>query len=192
MIELQAPFRPARQSDIWQLAELVNFAGEGLPLHIWRGMAKPDQDPWEVGRSRQAEKVSGGQIYVADFGDGAVAALTGYPIGAQAEPIGDDFPPLFRPLQELENLALNSWYVNVLACYPEHRGRGLGSRLLQLAEDIAQDGALASMSVIVADDNVSARRLYERTGYREIASLPCVREDWDTETENWVLLTKAL
>lgn len=37
--------------------------------------------------------------------------------------IGDDFPALFRLLQELENKGLECWYVNVLACYPEYRGK---------------------------------------------------------------------
>ncbi|WP_179875598.1 hypothetical protein [Sinorhizobium sp. BJ1] len=62
---------------------------------------------------------------VVDFGDGAVASLTGYPIGSEPKLIGDDFPALFRLLQKLENKALESWYVNVPACYPEYRGKDL-------------------------------------------------------------------
>jgi len=192
MIRLEPPLRIATEADARELADLVNFAGEGLPLHIWEGLAKDGQDPWEVGRARQMEKVREGQIVVVDFGDGAVASLTGYPIGSEPRPIGDDFPALFRPLQELENKALESWYVNVLACYPEYRGQGLGSRLLDLAEQIAREGALRRMSVIVASNNIGARRLYERHGYGEAATLPCVKEGWDTDTEHWVLLIKTL
>lgn len=158
-----------------------------LDIVMWDG-----QDPWEVGRARQTERVREGQIVVVDFGDGAVASLTGYPIGSEPKPIGNDFPALFRPLQELENKALESWYVNVLACYPEYRGQGLGSRLLNLAEQIARDGELRRMSVIVANNNAGARRLYERHGYEEVAALPCVKEGWETDTEHWVLLTKPL
>lgn len=82
--------------------------------------------------------------------------------------------------------------MNVLACYPEYRGQGLGSRLLGLAEEIARDQALRRMSVIVADNNVGARRLYERSGYEQVATLACVREGWKGDTENWVLLMKSL
>lgn len=192
MIPLEAPLRVASEADARELADLVNFAGEGLPLYIWQGLAKDGQDPWEVGCARQMEKVREGQIVVVDFGDGAVASLTGYPISSEPKPIGDDFPALFRPLQELENKALESWYVNVLACYPEYRGQGLGTRLLNLAEAIAREEALRRMSVIVADNNVGARRLYERHGYQEAATLPCVKEGWDTDTEHWVLLVKSL
>ncbi len=192
MIPLQQPFRVANESDAHELADLVNFAGEGLPLHFWSGIAQGDQDPWDVGRMRQAEKANEGQIVVVDLGNGAVASLTGYTIGAEPESIGEDFPKLIRPLQELENQALESWYVNVLACYPEYRGKGHGSRLLRLAEQIAQDQNLKRMSVIVASNNTGARQLYERHGYEEVATLPCIRDDWETETEHWVLLLKSL
>ncbi|UWR07131.1 N-acetyltransferase [Ruegeria sp. B32] len=79
-------------------------------------------------------------------------------IGSEPEEIGDDFPALFRPLQELKNKALDSWYVNVLACYPENRGEGLGSKLLEVADEIARDAGYNTMSLIVADENVGARR----------------------------------
>ena len=192
MIPLQQPFRVANEADARELADLVNFAGEGLPLHVWRGLAQDGQDPWDVGRLRQVEKASDGQVVVVDFGNGAVASLTGYTNGADSEPIGDDFPSLFRPLQELENQALESWYVNVLACYPEYRDKGHGSRLLSLAEQIAQDENVKRMSVIVASNNSGARQLYERHGYEEVATRPCIKDGWETDTEQWVLLLKSL
>ena len=39
---------------------------------------------------------------------------------------------MFVPLQELENLAPGTWYVNVLAVHPPFRGLGLGTKLLGL------------------------------------------------------------
>jgi len=192
VIPLEKPLRLAVEADAHALADLVNFAGEGLPLHVWTGLAQDGEDAWAVGRARQAEKAREGQVVVVDFGNGAVAGLTGYGIGSEPEEIGDDFPALFRPLQELENKALDSWYVNVLACYPENRGQGLGSKLLEVADEIARDAGYNTMSVIVADENVGARRLYGRKGYSELDKAPCVKDGWATETENWVLLVKSL
>jgi ribosomal protein S18 acetylase RimI-like enzyme len=192
MIELESPLRLATEQDAKELAELVNFAGEGMPLHIWQGLAEEGQNPWEIGQARQAEKARQGQIIVVDFGKGAVASLTGYSVGPAPEPIGNDVPDLFRPLLELENEALDSWYVNVLACYPEYRGQGIGSRLLDVAERIARDEGLRRMSVVVADNNTGARRLYERQGYEGLSRRPCLRGDWATDTEDWVLLMKSL
>lgn len=93
MIRLEPPLRIASEADAKELADLVNFAGQGLPLYIWEGLAKDGQDPWDVGRARQMQRVREGQIVVVDFGDGAVASLTGYPIGSEPEPIADDFLP---------------------------------------------------------------------------------------------------
>ena len=174
MIELtppvrQPPIRRATAADAAALAEFINMAGEGMPLYIWRQMASEGEDPWEIGRRRQAERLEGTQAYVIDEGGGAIAVLTGYPTPAVPEPIADDEVAMFVPLIELENLAPSTWYVNILATYPEHRGRGHGVRLLALADDIARDQGLCAMSLIVASGNTAARRLYERTGYTETA-----------------------
>ncbi len=191
MIDLDPPLRIARADDAPVLARLVNYAGDGLPEHLWTGMAEPGEDPWEVGRRRQAAKADEGQIVVIDEGDGPVAGLTGYVIGAGPEPL-DGIPALFRPLQELENLALQSWYVNVLAALPEARGRGHGTRLLDTAEAIARDAGLRRLSIIVADANAGARRLYERQGYVETARRPMVKDGWQGDGAEWVLLLKDI
>lgn len=192
MIDLSAPFRLATPADAPALAELVNFAGEGLPLHVWTGMAAPGQDPWDFGRDRQAKKAAEGPIVVADLGDGAIAGLTGYPIGSEPEPVTPDIPPLFVPLLELENAAPDSWYVNVLAGYPAHRGQGWGGKLLDIAEDIARAEGKLRMSLIVAGHNGGARALYARKGYVETESRDCDPGDWETETDTWVLMIKPL
>lgn len=38
---MPATFRPAAIADAPILAELVNYAGEGLPLYLWGKMAEP-------------------------------------------------------------------------------------------------------------------------------------------------------
>lgn len=192
MMTLEKPFRLATEEDALQLAELVNFAGEGLPLHVWAGLAGQDEDPWEIGRARQARKARNGEVIVVDNGSGAFAGLTGYAIGTEPQPVGIDIPALFRPLLELENCAPESWYINVLACYPAARGQGIGSRLLRLAEEIAVSEGLGRLSVIVASDNAGARRLYGRHGFKEVARKGCVKEGWDTATDQWLLLMKPV
>ena len=192
MIDLKPPIRRATAADAAALAEFINFAGEGLPLYFWRQIAGDGEDPWEIGRKRQVERMEAGTAFVIDEGGGAVACLTGYPIPATPEPVADDEPDIFRPLIELENLASSTWYVNILAAYPEHRGRGFGVRLLALAEDIARNQKLSAMSIIISSGNEGARRLYERTGYVETARRPIVKDGWDCASDEWVLLVKRL
>jgi ribosomal protein S18 acetylase RimI-like enzyme len=90
----------------------------------------------------------------------------------------------------LENLAPATWYVNVLAVLPEFRGRGLGTRLLTIAEQMALRLDKRGLSIIVSDANLDARRLYERVGYREVSRRAMVKEGWLNEGHEWVLLVK--
>jgi len=194
MIDLAPPFRPATPDDAAHLAEFINMAGEGLPLYLWAKMAGPGEDPWAVGRQR-AQRTEGGFSYknaVVMEADGRVAAgLISYKLPDEPAPIDyDTMPAMFVPLQELENMAPGTWYLNVLATYPEFRGQGLGTRLLAVAEQLAAAAGAKGLSLIVFGSNIGARRLYERLGYREVGQRPIVKEDWDCPAGSAVLLVK--
>jgi ribosomal protein S18 acetylase RimI-like enzyme len=194
MIPLHAPFRRATPDDAGALAELVNLAGEGLPLYLWGKLAEPGESAWEVGRRRAAREegaFSYRKAVVAEADRRVVAALIGYPLPDAPEPIDHAATPaMFVPLQELENLAPGTWYVNVLAAYPEHRRQGYGGRLLGIADRLAAASGRRGLSIIVADSNLDARRLYERLGCREAAMRPMIKESWESPGRNWVLLIK--
>ncbi|MGD1877870.1 MAG: GNAT family N-acetyltransferase [Kiloniellaceae bacterium] len=193
MISLLPPFRRATPADAAVLAELVNHAGEGLPLYLWDKIKEPGETAWDVGR-RRAARDEGSFSYrnavIVERDGQAAGSLIGYGIAADPAPLPDDLPAMFRPLLELENLAPDTWYVNVLAVLPAFRGLGLGSQLLALAETIGRAEGKAGMSIIVSAANDGARRLYERQGYRFVAERPMVKEGWQNPGENWVLLVK--
>lgn len=194
-MNLSDPFRLATPADAVVLAELVNYAGEGMPEYLWGQMAGPGEDAWSIGRARAARD-EGSFSYcnatLIETRDGEVAgALIGYKIADEVPPVPVSIPAMFRPLQELENLAPSTWYVNVLAVRPQFRGRGYGTRLLGLADSIGRSTGRHGMSVIVSDANIGARALYERCGYAEVAQRPIVKEAWVNSAENWVLLTKT-
>ncbi len=187
--------RPARPEDAAILAQLVNDAGEGLPLHLWGKIATAGQSGWDVGKERAARE-EGSFSYrnakVIEFGGKAAGTLIDYGIPDDPEPVPPDMPAMFVPLQELENLAPGTWYVNVVAVLPQYRGLGLGSHLLAFAEATATQLGKSGMSLIVADNNTGARRLYERQGYAQTGSRPIVKDDWKTEGRNWILMTKPI
>lgn len=183
--------RLATAADGRALAELINFAGEGIPLWLWRRMAKPGEDPWVIGAARQAQRAERGEVVVVDRGEGVLAAMTGYPLTAP-EPVTDDMPPLLRVLQEMENTVVGTWYLNVLATYPAARGRGFGKRLVAHGEKIARHLALPAVTIIVSDHNFDARRLYERLGYREVLRRTMVKQDWVNHSTEWILIRKDL
>lgn len=196
MIDLQPPYRRAGAKDAMAMAELVNIAGEGLPLYLWTGMAESGQSPWDVGRQR-AMRDSGSFSYrntvLRDDGNAVASALIGYPLPDTPEPVNyDGMPAMFVPLQELEALVPGTWYVNVLATYPEYRGKGYGSELLSIAERLAIETGKSGLSIIVSDANRGALRLYERSGYAELATRPIVKGSWEHPGDNWVLLERKL
>jgi ribosomal protein S18 acetylase RimI-like enzyme len=193
-MDINALIRKATREDAYALAELVNMAGEGMPLYLWQKMAAPGQSAWEVGRLRAARD-QGGFSYrnatVCRIDGKVTSSLIGYPIECAADPSSyDDMPSMFVPLQQLEDLAVKSWYINVLATYPQYRGTGYASGLLSLAEEIAVQNGLNQLSLIVADANTAAIRLYEQHGYEHIDTRPMVKEQWQSPAENWLLLIK--
>jgi ribosomal protein S18 acetylase RimI-like enzyme len=192
--KLAAPYRRATSEDVPELPKLVNLAGDGLPLYLWAKLAGADESPWDVAVKR-ARSGKGGFAYentVIREEDGKIAAcLIGYPLSCapQAYDLGD-VPAMVAPLYELEHLVPGTWYVNVLATFPEFQGHGIGTELLHVAEALARDSLCTGLSLIVSDANVGARRLYERHGFREQATRPIVKEDWQHTGQNWALLTK--
>lgn len=196
MTALDPPYRPAVPNDADELAELINYAGEGMPHYLWERMAEPGETAWDVGR-RRARREEGSFSYCNAFvvapERAPVACLIGYPLPEQPEPIDyGTMPAMFAALQELENLAPARWYVNVLATMPELRGQGHGTGMLALAERLSADAGCRGMAIIVSDANDGARRFYERCGYRYSAERPMVKGDWDNPGTNWVLLDKSL
>ena len=187
--------REARASDAPHLVRFINMAADDLPLHFWRKTVGPEGDPWALGEERAARETgsfSYRNAWLAEV-DGAVAAcLLGYAAEEEPGPIDPDTPPLFVPLLELEAMAPGSWYLNVLATYDAHRGKGLGSALLVHAEAVAAAVGHSTISLITEDTHQDALRLYRAKGFREIARRPVVKEDWDVDASEWILFTKPV
>lgn len=84
MITTSQSIRSATLQDAVALAELVNFAGEGLPFYLWTKMAKNGEDPWSVGTAR-ARREEGSFSYrnatVIDEDRNVAACLIGYGLG---------------------------------------------------------------------------------------------------------------
>jgi ribosomal protein S18 acetylase RimI-like enzyme len=195
MREIDAPFRPATLADAAALTELVQFASEGLAVCLWTQLAGPGADPWRIGQERVRSETGGisyRNAFVAELAGKPVGGLIGYPLGDEPEPDPDIQPAMLLPLHKLMSLAPDTWHVHALAAYPEHRGRGHGSALLAQADKLAARAGKPGLSLIFTDTNTRARRLYERTGYREAARCAMVKEDWQHPGTNWVLLTKRL
>jgi ribosomal protein S18 acetylase RimI-like enzyme len=84
-----------------------------------------------------------------------------------------------------------SLFVSGVAVFPEHRGRGIGTRLLATTEQQAVSYGLTRLSLICLEQNQGAMRLYSRLGFREIDRRPLVPHPvWRSCQGDAVLLTK--
>lgn len=63
---------------------------------------------------------------------------------------------------------------------------------MQWAEQRASALGLRGISLIVSDINRGAQRLYERLGYEEVARRPIVKEQWQNDGREWVLMIMDL
>ncbi len=179
-------FRPATKADASALAVLVDIAGEGMPAYMWSTLKAPGQSVLEFGRERAARETGGfswRNAVIAEIDGEIAASLVGY---------RDETPEIVRPLVRLEAKAPGSWYVNVLATFPEFRRRGIGGRLLAIAERMGREAAAPSLSVIVASWNEGAGRLYERAGYSTLASEPAILFPGCPHKGDWVLMVRSL
>jgi ribosomal protein S18 acetylase RimI-like enzyme len=190
-------FRPARKFDAAALAVLVDIAGEGMPAYMWSRLAAPGQSLLEFGRER-AQREAGGFSYrnsiVAEVGGEVAASLVGYRLDDPYDLEGSltETPDIVRPLVRLEAKAPGSWYINVLATFPEFRRRGVGARLLAIAEQKGREEGAPSLSVIVGGWNESAARLYTSAGYAALATEPAILFPGCPHQGDWVLMVRSL
>jgi ribosomal protein S18 acetylase RimI-like enzyme len=61
--------------------------------------------------------------------------------------------------------------LNAIGVVPEHHGRGVGRFLLDEAEATARDKGAVSMTLMTADSNARARRLFVSAGYQQLYML---------------------
>ncbi len=187
--------RPATAEDASDLANLVAIAGDGLPLVVWETMREHGETAMDVGR-RRAARPEGSFSYVnadvAVIGTDIASAIVSYPLPPDMapEPV-DDVPPIFQPLVALENAVIASWYINVLATYPDHRRTGTATALLAHVEERARQAGYQRLSLITGDIN-PALDFYGRLGFGEMERAKIVKDGWDYAGANWVLMTKPI
>ncbi|MFO1208131.1 MAG: GNAT family N-acetyltransferase [Amaricoccus sp.] len=184
----EVTLRPARREDAADLARLGQLASGGLAGHLWARAAAPGEDPFAVGVARAARDeadFSWRNAVIAEAGGTVAGGLVIYRIAASDEPL-DELSPIVRPLVALERRVPGTQYVNILATFPAFRRRGVATGLLAEARRRAAGGR--GLSLIVADGNCDARRLYAAAGFVEAARAAMVKEDWESPSREWVLM----
>ena len=188
--------RPAQVEDCLAIAELALIAGDGIPGHFWADTRLPGQSLAQAG-AQLAKSVTANFSYrnahLARIDDEIAGMLLAYRLPAAADNNENpaDFPEFVRPLIELEQCVPESYYLNMLATYPQYRGQGVGSALMTQIDRLALATGCELISIEVFDSNHEALKLYQRLGYSVIESRPVVASDYLAAC-NVLLLTRRV
>ena len=174
-------FRPAQSDDARQIAELIAISSDGVALIEWEQQAREENCmALDVGERiyqipQQGYSYTSATI-VENNGQTAGMLLTfpmpdSAPRNPENRPGADD-TNVFAPYIYLEEP--NSWYICGVAFYPQHRGQGLGTELMALANEQAKEQGYDKLSLVAFEQNKGSVRLYERLGYCVVDRAPVV------------------
>jgi len=178
------------------LACLINLAGEGIPAYLWSALTEGGESAMDVG-ARRAAREEGSFSYrnaMICTENGILAGMILAYRQADLYDSGDisECPAIVRPLVELESRAPGSWYINAIATFETHRGKGVATRLLLDTEQRARASACAAMSLIVASGNTDAKRLYASLGFTIRDARPIIPWPGCTHDGDWLLMIRDL
>ncbi|MEO0536360.1 MAG: GNAT family N-acetyltransferase [Cyanobacteria bacterium P01_A01_bin.123] len=185
-------FRAAQKPDCRIIASLYRISSDGVADYIWSKLAQPGEDLLAVGQQRYEREntLFSYQNCTLAVQDGAIAGmLVAFPmvVDADAEPEED---PVLVPYSKLE--ADNSYYVCGIAVFPEYRKQGIGTQMMKVAEAQAITKGFSKLSLIVFEQNVVAKRLYDRLGYVETAREAIVPHPLIHYTGDAILMVKKV
>lgn len=192
----EVAFRAARPSDASDVALLINIATHGLTSEIWgrEERAKETYSPIEIGRLyvlKDEDDFSWRYATLAESEGEVAGLLLGYRDADPPEPIPADLPGFARPFNELRAERPGAWYISMISVHLRWRGRGIGGRLMKLADEKRAETNARGLSLIVEDVNTTAERLYERSGFSVRAKRPMVRfPGGGPNGEDWLLMAK--
>jgi GNAT superfamily N-acetyltransferase len=163
-------FRQATREDCSRIARLFMIASDGLAAYIWSRIDAPGLSLLEIGERRYAREntaFSYQNCLVAEKDGTVIGMVHSFPMRKSVADSGSgDIDPVLAPYNELEDYG--SLYVSAVAVFHEHRGLGIGTRLLEEARRRARTLGLDRLSLIWFERNTGAMCLYRRLGFREL------------------------
>jgi len=181
MIAESVEVRRARPEDAPHIARLILLSGEQLlPALFGSGISKA-MDELAAGRgtlfshehawmAEQEGNVRGMLLGYTGAVKKAQDPLTGFALFRLLRlDMLRRLGPLLKMQSTIGRIAGDEYYISSVAVAPDHRGRGIGARLIAQARTEAGRSGSRSIVLDVETDNPRAQRLYERLGFRVVS-----------------------
>lgn len=192
--------RPALKSDSADLALLDNIAGFGLSHWLWQRLGNTDrvEQAYVYGREKFTDDSSPHgwkSATVAIENDMIIGMATSY---IMPTPDKDEYTalkqmaPVFAPVFELHEYVAGNWYLDAIATYPQARGKGIGSMLMDDSLIKGRHIGAKKISLVAEDCNKNAVAFYKSRGFVLVASRPMVDFEYVNGSKNWLLMTAEL
>jgi GNAT superfamily N-acetyltransferase len=162
-------FRSALPADAYALAELSIMGGDGMYEFLLEEMAPREMLAGLMARSIKQDSAcfSWRHCFVADD-RGVVGMIHAFPAAWLREEERDILPQdrvrILDPIDQAQDW--ESFLINSVAVRPPHRRQGVATRLVDWAIEQARAGGFGRLSMQVWEDNVAARALGEKQGFR--------------------------
>jgi ribosomal protein S18 acetylase RimI-like enzyme len=141
---LDATIRPARPSDEDFLVALSSRVFRPYAVHPGRAM-------------RQLLESKTSEIFVAVHGETHLGFVV-----VHIESLGRNFGPIEDP---------SVAHLDAIAVRPNFSSQGLGRRLLTYAEGFARNNGALSISLLTAESNIDAQKMFLAAGYHVLAPI---------------------
>jgi len=171
MMSDELQIHPAAAADCDTIAKAIGISSAGYAQIGWQARQQdfPGLELIEIGTRLYAEDLQPftWRNAVIARGDEPVGAMLCYGIDAgyeSAEPetdAGNETDVYYTVRMEIPG----SWYLCGMTVFETWRGRGVGSRLLEVAHVQAKENGYSRISLITFEQNEGAVRLYLRKGY---------------------------
>ena len=120
--------------------------------------------------------------------------INAYPLDGNCRPTREELLTeerikVLMPMIELDAEAAGTFFINIVAVFPEHRHAGIARRLIALAVEEARKAGMAAVSLTTFEDDTRLIAYYLGIGFTVAASRPIVPHECLLSTGNLILMT---
>jgi GNAT superfamily N-acetyltransferase len=198
---LHIAMRNAGESDAAALAEIAIIAAHGI-LTLMYGSLVPGNsvaDTFVERRILNPKDVSALKHWrIAEDEDRRMlGALNSFPFDVDAyegiDPaIGEERLAPLAGLAELEALATDMYFVNMVAVLPQHRRSGAGRALMAEADRLARTSGFGKVGLCTFEADAALAAFYGKLGYVVRERRPIRQHPAIEYSGNWVLMVRDL